>query len=131
MPWGSTRCSWQWELVVESGVPSAEHVLDVLAWLNPSPIPQYTEATLQLKICGTLQRSGAFLRKARTGTDDNQRILIALASARARLRVHGFEVDHFVAVRPIGNDLDGVFSVWQRHNLHRKIDAAIGMTPDR
>jgi transposase len=36
------------ELVVESGVLSAEHVLNVLARLNASPLPQTVETTLQL-----------------------------------------------------------------------------------
>ena len=43
------------ELVIESSVLSAEHVLNVLAWLNPSPIPQCMEATLQLKARGAQQ----------------------------------------------------------------------------
>lgn len=37
------------ELVIESGVLSAEHVLNVLARLNASPIPECVETTLQLK----------------------------------------------------------------------------------
>ncbi len=37
------------ELVIESGVLSAEHVLNVLARLNASPLPLCAETTLQLK----------------------------------------------------------------------------------
>ncbi len=37
------------ELVLESGVLSAEHVLNVLARLNASPMPPCVETTLQLK----------------------------------------------------------------------------------
>jgi len=37
------------ELVIESGVLSAEHVLNVLARLNASELPQSVESTLQLK----------------------------------------------------------------------------------
>lgn len=37
------------ELVLESGALSAEHVLNVLARLNASPIPDCVETTLQLK----------------------------------------------------------------------------------
>ena len=37
------------ELVIESGVLSAEHVLNVLARLNASELPQTVESTLQLK----------------------------------------------------------------------------------
>lgn len=37
------------ELVIESGVLSAEHVLNVLARLNASPVPECVETTLQLK----------------------------------------------------------------------------------
>ena len=37
------------ELVIESGALSAEHVLNVLARLNASPIPDCVETTLQLK----------------------------------------------------------------------------------
>jgi hypothetical protein len=37
------------ELVIESGVLSTEHVLNVLARLNASELPQSVESTLQLK----------------------------------------------------------------------------------
>jgi len=37
------------ELVIESGVLSAEHVLNVLARLNASPPPACVETSLQLK----------------------------------------------------------------------------------
>ncbi len=37
------------ELVIESGALSAEHVLNVLARLNASPIPPCVETTLSLK----------------------------------------------------------------------------------
>ena len=37
------------ELVVESGVLSAEHVLNVLARLNASPVPDCVETSLRLK----------------------------------------------------------------------------------
>ena len=36
------------ELVIESGVLSAEHVLNVLARLNAGPTPEYVESSLQL-----------------------------------------------------------------------------------
>ncbi|MCP2010701.1 hypothetical protein L1274_004443 [Duganella sp. HSC-15S17] len=55
------------ELVVESGVQSAEHVENVLARLNASPVPASVETTLQLKEApvantgryGSLRASGA------------------------------------------------------------------------
>ena len=37
------------ELVIESGVLSTEHVLNVLARLNARELPQTVESTLQLK----------------------------------------------------------------------------------
>ena len=37
------------ELVIESGALSTEHVLNVLARLNASELPQSVESTLQLK----------------------------------------------------------------------------------
>ena len=37
------------ELVLESGVLSAEHVLNVLARLNAAPMPPSVETTLELK----------------------------------------------------------------------------------
>ena len=37
------------ELVLESGALSAEHILNVLARLNPSPVPANVETSLQLK----------------------------------------------------------------------------------
>ena len=37
------------ELVIESGALSAEHVLNVLARLNASPLPESVETSLQLK----------------------------------------------------------------------------------
>jgi hypothetical protein len=37
------------ELVIESGVLSAEHILNVLARLNASPTPENVETSLQLK----------------------------------------------------------------------------------
>ena len=37
------------ELVVESGVLSTEHVLNVLARLNVAPVPACVETTLRLK----------------------------------------------------------------------------------
>jgi hypothetical protein len=37
------------ELVIESGVLSAEHVENVLARLNASPLPTSVETSLQLK----------------------------------------------------------------------------------
>ena len=37
------------ELVIESGVLSTEHVLNVLARLNEVPAPESVESTLQLK----------------------------------------------------------------------------------
>ena len=36
-------------LVIESGVLSAEHILNVLARLNTSPLPENAETSLQLK----------------------------------------------------------------------------------
>jgi hypothetical protein len=36
------------ELVLESGVPSVEHVINVLARLRPSPMPAQVETGLQL-----------------------------------------------------------------------------------
>jgi hypothetical protein len=36
-------------LVIESGVLSAEHILNVLARLNASPLPENAETSLQLK----------------------------------------------------------------------------------
>ncbi len=38
------------ELVIKSGALSAEHVLNVLARLNATPVPQSVETTLQLKV---------------------------------------------------------------------------------
>ena len=37
------------ELVIESGVLSAEHVLNVLARLNATPIPESVESSLHLR----------------------------------------------------------------------------------
>ena len=37
------------ELVIESGVLSTEHVLNVLARLNATPMPQSVESSLQLR----------------------------------------------------------------------------------
>jgi len=37
------------ELVIESGAISAEHILNVLARLNASPLPASVETSLQLK----------------------------------------------------------------------------------
>jgi hypothetical protein len=36
------------ELVLESGVPSIEHVLNVLARLNQAPLPEQVETSLKL-----------------------------------------------------------------------------------
>ena len=38
------------ELVIESGAISAEHVLNVLARLNASPLPASVETSLQLNV---------------------------------------------------------------------------------
>jgi hypothetical protein len=54
-----------------------------------------------------------------------------LAGARARLLVHGFEVDNFLAVRLTGNSLDGLFTVWLRDDLYRSLNNALRRTPDR
>jgi hypothetical protein len=58
------------ELVIESGVLSAEHVLNVLTRLNASPLPACVETSLQLKEAPT----------ANTGRYDSLRIIDDVAT---------------------------------------------------
>ena len=61
------------ELVLESGVLSAEHILNVLARLNASPLPESVETSLQLKDAP----------QANTMRYDNLRVVVAEESDHA------------------------------------------------
>ena len=63
------------DLVIESGVLSAEHVLNVVARLNATPAPQFVETTLQLKEA-PLANTGRYdsLRSAMDVVSDAQEV---------------------------------------------------------